>query len=139
MKTFSYMRACQNQTVDFLIIEFQNGDAGECKAFRPPTPQDIRTVDCSTATKSGKDAPATVTVKVGYNQGTAKFSYNLFTVKDRMIVEYAGQTLLDTGCTNGSRTVELYLSGMSGIVTVYVQPACEKKGTRWNFRLECPY
>jgi hypothetical protein len=138
MKVFSYIRACQNRLVDFLVIEFQNGDAGECRASNPQPPQDVRTVDCSTATKSGQDAPATVSVRVGRNSGMARFSYNLYDVKDRIVVVYAGQTLLDTGCTNGSKTVDLYLSGISDRVIVYVQPACEKKGTQWNFKLECP-
>jgi len=102
------------------------------------TPVDTRTVDCSATTKSGADAPATITVKVGQTKGTANFYYDMYTVKDRMIVQYAGQTLLDTGCISGSKTVPLNLSGVSDSVTVIVQPACEKKGTQWNFKLECP-
>lgn len=103
-----------------------------------PAPVGTRTVACSTTTKSGADAPETITVKVGRTAGAAKFSYNMYTVKDRMIVQYGGQTLLDTGCVSGSKTVSLNLSGVSEDVTVIVQPACEKKGTQWNFKLECP-
>lgn len=104
----------------------------------PQPPADTRTVICSTTAKSGADAPATVTVKVGKSSGTATFSYSMYTVKDRMIVQYGGRTLLDTGCVSGSKTIPLSLSGVSDVVTVTVQPACEKKGTRWDFRLECP-
>jgi hypothetical protein len=101
-------------------------------------PADTRTVTCSTTAKSGADAPETINVKVGKFAGTAKFYYNMYTVKDRMIVQYGGRTLLDTGCVSGSKTVQLSLTGVSDAVTVIVQPACEKKGTKWDFRLECP-
>lgn len=135
MVTFAYIRACQNRLVDFYVEELAKGDKGECK---PPQPIDNRSVNCSTTTKSGTDAPATIIVKVGWNPGIAIFSYEMYTVKDRMIVVYGGQTLLDTGCVSGNRRVNLYLSGKSDKVTVYVKPACEKSGTQWNFTLECP-
>jgi RHS repeat-associated protein len=116
----------------------QPGQQPQQSGQQPQQPTDIRTVECSSTTKSGADAPATITVKVGKTKGTAKFSYNMYTVKDRMIVQYGGQTLLDTGCISGSKTVPLNLSGLSDVVTVIVQPACETKGTQWNFTLECP-
>jgi len=104
-----------------------------------PAPVDTRTVACSTTTKSGSNTPATITVKVSKAPGIAKFSYTMFTVKDRMIVQYGGQTLYDTGCVSGSKTVSLNLSGASDSVIVTVQPECEKKeSTQWNFTLECP-
>jgi hypothetical protein len=103
------------------------------------TPVDTRTVDCSTTTKSGGNTPATITVNVSKAPGVAKFSYTMYTVKDRMIVQYGGQTLYDTGCVSGSKTVSLNLSGTSDSVIVTVQPECEKKqSTQWNFKLECP-
>jgi hypothetical protein len=138
MRVFSYIRACQNRLVDILVAEYQNGDYGECKTFRDPN-EDVRQVKCSTVTKSGADAPATIHVWVGKRRGRSKFSYELYEVKDRMIVYYAGRVLHDTGCTNGSRTIMLNLSGWSDYVTVKVLPACEKKGTKWNFKVECPY
>lgn len=104
-----------------------------------PAPVDTRTVACSTTTKSGGNTPSTITVKVGHTKGTAKFSYTMYTAKDRMIVQYGGQTLLNTGCVSGSKTVSLNLSGASDSVIVTVQPECEKKElTNWNFTLECP-
>jgi len=62
----------------------------------------------------------------------------MYTVKDRMIVSYGGQTLCDTNCVSGRKTVKLYFSGFSNDVTVSVRPVCEKRGAKWNFRLECP-
>lgn len=138
MVTFAFIRASQNRLIDFYTAELSNGDFGECPAVKRFEPEKPRTVECSTMTKSGKDTPETIMVKVGWGTGTANFSYQMYTVKDRMIVNYAGQTLLDTGCISGSRKMPLYLNGMSDYVTVIVQPACEKKGTDWNFRLECP-
>lgn len=135
MHTFGYIRACQNRLLDFYDEELKNGDFGKCPAKKT---EDERTVDCSTTTKSGRDKPETIRVKVGRTPGTVKFSYEMYKVKDRMIVSYGGQTLYDTGCVSGRKTVELYLPGFSDYVTVSVEPACERKGTEWNFRLECP-
>lgn len=135
MVTFAYIRACQNRYLDFYNEEFTNGEKGECNFI---VSVDNRSVNCSTTTKSGRDTPAIVNVMVGRNPGTAIFSYEMYTVKDRMIVTYGGQTLLDTGCVSGSKQIKLYLSGMSDQVIVYVKPACEKSGTEWNFKLECP-
>jgi hypothetical protein len=105
----------------------------------PTVPVDTRTVACNTATKSGADAPATITVNVGRAAGTIKFYYEMYSVKDRMIVQYAGYTLYDTGCVSNSKTVSLNLSGASDSVIVMVQPQCEKKdSTQWNFKVECP-
>jgi hypothetical protein len=101
-------------------------------------PVDTRTVQCSTTTKSGGDAPAQVTVNLGNSVGTARFSYDMYQVKDRMIVSYGGATILDTGCVRGKGSAPIPLTGVSSQVTVVVQPACETKGTSWNFRVECP-
>jgi len=104
----------------------------------PGKPPGTRTVACSTTTKSGQDTPETISVNVGNAAGTAKFWYNMHNIKDRMIVQYGGQTLLDTGCVSGSKTSSLSLPGGDNKVTVVVKPACEETGTQWDFRLECP-
>lgn len=103
-----------------------------------PVAVDTRTTTCGATSKSGADAPASITVNMQGLSGTANFSYNMITVKDRMMVRQGNQVLLDTGCVSGSNSVGLPISPMGGPVTVIVQPACEKSGTQWSFTLGCP-
>ena len=138
MITFASIFAGQNRLVDFYAAEIKNGNSGECPAVNRFEPDTSRIVDCSTTAKSGKDKPETISVRVGRKAGIANFSYQMYTIKDRMIVRYGGNTLLDTKCISGGGKKPLYLNGASDYVTVIVMPACERKGTEWNFKLECP-
>lgn len=96
-------------------------------------------IACNTTTKAGKNPPQTIVVNVGRNAGTAMFKYEMFTVPDHMVVQYGGQTLADTGCVGGSKSMPLALNGASEQVTIIVQPACKKsESTEWNFTLSCP-
>ena len=96
-------------------------------------------VACNTTTKAGSNPPQTIVVNVGRVAGTALFQYQMFDVPDHMLVQYGGQTLADTGCVSGSKSVPLNLSGASEQVTIVVQPACRKsERTEWNFSLSCP-
>jgi hypothetical protein len=104
----------------------------------PGVKVDRRTVNCSTTTKSGRNAPATITVQMGQAIGTAKFTYSMISIKDRMIVKYGGGTVLDTGCVSGNGGTSINLTGESDTVTVIVQPACDGGNTRWSFTVECP-
>ncbi|MBA4390786.1 MAG: hypothetical protein C0399_07595 [Syntrophus sp. (in: bacteria)] len=134
LEAFACIKAAQDRLTTFYTEELINvtmgGKCGESV--------DRRSINCSTTTKSGGDEPAKIHVNVGLNPGTAVFSYEMYDVKDRMIVVYGGQTLYDTGCTNGSKSIPLHLSGKSDQVIIFVKPACEKSGTQWNFTLECP-
>jgi hypothetical protein len=103
-----------------------------------PGAVDTRSTACGSTSKSGADAPASITVDMGGRTGTAVFSYSMYDVKDRMIVRQGGRALLDTGCVSGSGRVALSVTAFGGPVTVIVQPACEKRGTQWNFTLGCP-
>lgn len=96
-------------------------------------------IACNATTKAGKNPPQTIIVNVGRNAGTAMFRYEMFTVPDHMVVQYGGQTLADTGCVGGSKSMPLALNGASDQVTIIVQPACKKsESTEWNFTLSCP-
>ncbi|MBZ0166303.1 MAG: hypothetical protein K8I00_05800, partial [Candidatus Omnitrophica bacterium] len=98
---------------------------------------DQRSISCNDASKSGGDTPASITVAMGPGSGTANLSYNLYSVKDRIIAQYNGATIFDSGCTGGSQTVPIPVSG-GGNVHIVVQPACAGKGTSWNFKVSCP-
>ena len=64
-------------------------------------PGQPRTFACNSRVKQGGDRPETVFVNLGNFSGRARFSYNMITIKDRMLV-YLGNTLvIDTGCVSG--------------------------------------
>ena len=134
IEAFACIRACQNRFTTFYTEELIKVSMGS----KCGEPVERRSINCSTTTKSGSDEPATINVNVGQYPGTAMFSYEMFDVKDRMIVVYGGQTLYDSGCTNGNKSIPLHLSGKSDQVTIFVKPACERPGTQWNFTLQCP-
>lgn len=102
------------------------------------TQASTQAIACNTTAKSGTNAPETVAVNVGKGSGTVQFFYNMYNIKDQMIVSYGGQTLFDTGCVSGSKTVPLNISGTSEQVIITVKPACAGSSTNWDLRLECP-
>ncbi len=94
-------------------------------------------INCSDTSRSGKNNAASFTVSLGESYGSADFYYEMYSIKDRMIVTADGKTLLDTGCVSGNKTVELSIEKNSKVV-VQVVPACEGGSTKWDFRLSCP-
>lgn len=96
-------------------------------------------IACDTASKSGANPPETITVEIGSAVGIAQFHYEMFTVPDRMVVEYGGQVVADTGCVGGSSSIPVDLSGYAGQVIIHVTPNCRgDNDTEWNFTLSCP-
>jgi len=96
-------------------------------------------IACDTASKSGANPPETVTVEIGSAVGIAQFHYQMFTVPDRMVVEYSGQVVADTGCIGGSSSIPIDLSGYGSQVVIHVTPNCRgDDDTEWNFTLSCP-
>ena len=79
--------------------------------------------------ESGTNPPETVTVAVGPAR-QVQLNYQMYDVEDRMVLEYAGQQIFDTGCVKGTRTVALNLSGGADRIVVRVQPNCSRRGTR---------
>ena len=107
---------------------------------KPPT-----LIKCDKTTKQGGNKPETFIVELGQKSGTFVFKYNMYSVPDRMLVEYEGKKKFDTGCIGnkhgagkgvGSKTITY--SGSSTKVTVKVLPSCEGGSTRWTFTVNCP-
>ena len=98
---------------------------------------DQRSIVCDTSSKSGNNTPASISVDMKGGTGTAMVSYSLYSVKDRLLVQVNGSTVSDTGCTNGSASIPVQVSG-GDKVRVIVQPACEGSSTSWNFSVSCP-
>ncbi|HBG60785.1 MAG: hypothetical protein A2Y03_03680 [Omnitrophica WOR_2 bacterium GWF2_38_59] len=103
----------------------------------PPDQIDQRSIVCDTSSKSGNNTPASISVDMKGGTGTATVSYSLYSVKDRLLVQVNGGTVSDTGCTNGSASIPVQVSG-GDQVRVIVQPACEGSSTSWNFSVSCP-
>jgi hypothetical protein len=89
--------------------------------------------------KAGGDAPETIDIDLGGYQGTAKFSWENFTIKDRMKLSGGGQLIHDTQCVGGSGTMDFPAAGLAS-VKVEVEPNCDgnTSGTAWEFKVECP-
>jgi hypothetical protein len=96
---------------------------------------------CNDIVHEGSDNPETFTIDLGKRSGTFQFDYETYSVKDRMIITYEGNTLYDSGCigTDGIKTEYISYSGNSTAITVAVQPNCEGAvSTKWDFVVYCP-
>ncbi len=94
---------------------------------------------CDSLTTSGGNAPESHTVELGQTSGTFDFSWEMYSIKDQMVVKYQGTTLFDTGCVSNSGTQAISYSGSSSEVTVDAIPNCDgTSGTSWNFTVSCP-
>jgi hypothetical protein len=96
---------------------------------------------CNDTVQSGSDNPETFTIDLGKKSGTFQFDYNTYSIKDRLIVTYEGNTLYDSGCvgTSEMKTEYITYSGNSTSITVAVQPNCEGTvSTQWDFVVHCP-
>ncbi len=68
----------------------------------------------------------------GTSGGTITYRYQHFTIPDRFIIRYEGQTLFDTGFTGGSRSGTIPLPAGSSD-TLQVIMATDDAGTAWNY------
>lgn len=124
---------------------------GDCRS--PATCTDIGTITvdksvcgdgdsvaCSSVVTAGGDTPESHTIQMGKKSGAFTFSYDMASIKDRMVVKYQGATLYDTGCAAGVNTVPLSFSGASAQITVDIMPNCAggTSGTYWEFMVDCP-
>jgi hypothetical protein len=105
-------------------------------ASQPPV---MHQSNCNDQQQAGGDAPEVHTIDLGQTFGTFVFDYEVYTVKDQIIVTQSGRTIFDSGCISGSNSVALNLNGFSSQVTVRVNPNCDgSSGTQWNFTVHCP-
>lgn len=94
---------------------------------------------CNTSQTAGGDTPESRDIELGKKSGTFTFTWDMYSIMDRMIVRYQGQTLFDTGCVSGGGSVDLSYSGQETFVTVDAQPNCAgDTGTSWEFSVGCP-
>jgi len=101
----------------------------------------VQVPQCNDAVHSGSDNPETFTIELGKKSGTFQFDYNTYSIKDRFIITYEGNTLYDSGCvaTIETKTEYISYSGNSTSITVTVQPNCAGEvDTLWDFTVYCP-
>ena len=101
----------------------------------------VQVPQCNDAVHSGSDNPETFTIDLGKKSGTFQFDYNTYSIQDRMIITYEGNTLFDSGCvgTDVTKTEYISYSGNSASITVAVQPNCAGEvDTLWDFTVYCP-
>jgi hypothetical protein len=101
---------------------------------------------CGTQTVAGGDEGLTQSFNLGKVPAEFTFSWNTYSVPDRVVVFYGGSILYDTGCTgvnlgnSGGDSKSLLISGSGSTVTVSVTPNCtgNTTGTAWDFTVGCP-
>jgi hypothetical protein len=96
---------------------------------------------CDALVEQGGDAPEIHSIDLGKTAGTFQFQYDTVSIMDRILIEYEGQTLFDSGCigTNGDLFENIVYSGNSTNITVRVLPNCAgTSGTYWSFQVGCP-
>ncbi len=105
-------------------------------------PVDTAVVQCDAKFGAGGDNPGFFTIDFNGAHGVAKFTYNMVSVKDQMIISAGGQTF-DTTCRSSGEPMSISIPRSNSPVTVRVIPNCACKkasctGTRWSFTFHCP-
>lgn len=96
--------------------------------------------NCNDQQQAGGDAPEIHTINLGQSFGSFLFDYEVYQVRDQIIVQQGGTVIFDSGCTSGSKSIPLSLTGFGNQITVRVNPNCDGQtsGTQWNFTVHCP-
>lgn len=96
--------------------------------------------NCNDQQQAGGDAPEIHTINLGQSFGNFRFDYEVYSVKDQIIIQQGGTVIFDSGCTSGSKSIPLSLTGFGNQITVRVNPNCDghTSGTQWNFTVHCP-
>lgn len=100
---------------------------------------------CDNFVRAGRDIVIprldTYIVEMGKPAGTFTLGYETYTEPDRLVIEYEGKTLLDTGCIGDSGNTQLSYSGRETKLKVSLYSRCDFVGpmvTDWDFSISCP-
>ena len=98
---------------------------------------------CEDVQLSGSDTSESHEIEMGQRSGSFLFGYQFSYAPSRLIIEYEGQPLFDSGCvlTEIFETRELSFSGQSSKITVQVIPNCRDmydSSAMWEVYIHCP-
>ena len=100
---------------------------------------------CNNFVRAGRDIVVprldTYLVDMGKPTGTFALEYQTYTEPDRIVIEYEGKTLLDTGCIGDSGRQAVTYSGKENTIKVSLYSRCDFVGpmvTDWDFSISCP-
>lgn len=117
---------------------------GVPKIAATPTPAP-RAIACDQLVKVGRNIVIPrqdqYVAEMGKTSGTFQLRYETYTEPDRIVIEYEGETLYDTGCVGSSGTKSLTYEGNSTTVDITVYSRCDFVGpscTDWDFTVHCP-
>ncbi len=96
-------------------------------------------LQCNATQTSGGDEGGIFKVILGKSSGSTVFTFDMYSIKDRMTVSYEGVVIKDTGCVSSGNHTSLSYSGTSTSMEVKIYPNCDNtSGTGWEFSLSCP-
>jgi subtilisin-like proprotein convertase family protein len=84
---------------------------------------------------TGGSAAATNTIDTGKTSGTITISYDMLAIPDRMVVQYQGATIFDSGLVSGTGITNIsYGPGSSTLVTIIMNPGGNSDtNTAWHY------
>jgi uncharacterized repeat protein (TIGR01451 family) len=97
---------------------------------------ELRAIEQAEVSDSGGFEGSTKTLKLdSQGGGTAKYSYEMFTIPDNLILRYEGKNILETGFVSGSKTGAIQIpKGNSDELEVIL--ATNDEGTQWNYEIK---
>jgi uncharacterized repeat protein (TIGR01451 family) len=97
---------------------------------------EVRAIEKAEVSDSGGFEGSTKTLKLdSQGGGTAKYSYEMFTIPDNLILRYEGKEILNTGFVSGSKTGTVQIpKGNSDELEVVL--ATNDEGTQWNYEIK---
>lgn len=94
---------------------------------------------CNDQQQQGGDAPEVHLIDLGQSFGSFVLDYDVYSVKDQIIVTQSGRTIYNSGCVSGAKSIRLNLNGYSSQISVRVNPNCDgTSSTSWTFTVHCP-
>ena len=93
---------------------------------------------CDQGTVSGADTPISRYFTMGLSSGTFAFTYDTYSIPDRIRIFQGDAQIFDTYCVGSRATKTVSLNGKSEEIRVDVEPNCDgTTGTNWEFKVKC--
>ena len=91
---------------------------------------------CPSTQESGGQGITPLNIDMRWTSGTFHVDYQMYGIKDQLIISYEGETIYDTGLVSGEGSFSVSFSGSSTIVTVTMN--APEEGTEWDVTVGCP-